>query len=237
MNLKERMIRQWAPALVVAALAGVGGCSAISNLTGSGQSNQAASGQNGSGAAQSPTGSEGCILRVTLSTLLQEHVTLLADTTGADLGGRTDEFKAAEAALDENSVHLANAISNAFGSETGDSFLALWRKQNDALIEYANGLTAKDQDAQDKADSEMEQFAEDFGKFMDEATSSRLSKDAMSDMMKDDVLGLRRMIDAQASGDFGTAYSKIMVSEQDAQTLASTLTDEFIAQFPAKFGS
>ncbi|MGH2739751.1 MAG: hypothetical protein ACRDH6_04610, partial [Actinomycetota bacterium] len=54
------------------------------------------------GGATSDTGA--AALRATLDGLLQEHVYLAASATGAALGGRTDEFDAAAAALDGASV-------------------------------------------------------------------------------------------------------------------------------------
>jgi hypothetical protein len=237
MQSKKAAVARLAPRLFAAALLALAGCGQISHLTGGGEKHGDNGGDEGNAAltGESPTAGKACVLRVAFATLLQEHVVLLAAATDADLGSRPDEFKAAQAALDQNAINLSNAVTNVFDGQTGDQFLALWRKQNADFIDYANGQLNKDQDAQDKASAELEQFNVDFGTFMDQTTGSRLTKDAMADMMKEDLLGIRAMIDAQAAKDFDTAYTKEMVSEQDAQTLAATLADEFVAQFPAKY--
>src|SRR5215510_2492836 len=53
-------------------------------------------------------------LRATLTSLLGEHVLLAASATGAALGGRQAQFEAAAAALDANSVDIAEAIGSVY---------------------------------------------------------------------------------------------------------------------------
>src|SRR5258708_39275314 len=64
-------------------------------------------------------------LRSTLNTLFQEHIYLAAAATGAALGGRDAEFKAAAAALDANSVAISRAIGSVYGQGAEDPFLPL----------------------------------------------------------------------------------------------------------------
>jgi len=220
--------------LVMASLIGIGGCKTISSWTGGGGGGNQGGTVNGA-PQPSATASKACILRVTFATLLQEHVCLVGATTDAAIAGRQDEFRAGQAAVDKNAVALQDALSNVFDPQTADQFLTLWRKYNGYLFDYAMAQASNNQDGQDKAIGELEGFTEDFGGFLDQATASRLTKDSMADMFKENILGMKAMIDAQAAKDYVTAFTKEMIAEQDAQTLAATLSDEFVAQFPQKF--
>ncbi len=68
-------------------------------------------------ARQMMTGDAGTQLRVTMNRLTQEHVYLAGAATGAAIGGRDAEFKAAAAELDENSVATAKGIGSVYGPE------------------------------------------------------------------------------------------------------------------------
>src|ERR1044072_6564110 len=55
-------------------------------------------------------------LRTGLNILFAEHVSLAASATGAALGGRDAEFKAAAGALDANSIAISKAIGSVYGA-------------------------------------------------------------------------------------------------------------------------
>ena len=68
-------------------------------------------------------------LRVTLDTLLGEHALLAVAATQKGLDGAED-FEAAAAALDANSVEVSEAIASVYGDEAAEQFLdapSLWR--------------------------------------------------------------------------------------------------------------
>src|SRR5262249_13409223 len=71
--------------------------------------------QNRTIAAMTTSSPKASGLRTTLNTLFQEHIYLAAAATGAALGGRDAEFKAAAAALDANSVAISKAIGSVYG--------------------------------------------------------------------------------------------------------------------------
>ena len=74
-----------------------------------------------------------------------------ASATGAALDGRTDEFTAAAAELDNNSVDLSKSIALVYGSDAGDAFLPLWRSHIGFFVDYTTAVAAKDTAAADKA--------------------------------------------------------------------------------------
>ena len=64
----------------------------------------------------------GVDLRVALNQLLQEHLYLASFATDAAIGGRSDEFAAAGAALNTNGTDLGAAIGSLYGAEAEDEF-------------------------------------------------------------------------------------------------------------------
>src|SRR5262245_26245023 len=88
-------------------------------------------------------------LRVALNRLLAEHVYLAGAATNAALGGRDAEFKAAEGALDGNSVDIGKAVGMVYGPDAEGAFLPLWRRHIGFFVDYTVGVATKDQAKQD----------------------------------------------------------------------------------------
>ena len=89
--------------------------------------------------------------RNTLTMAFQEHTYLAARATGAALGARDPEFKAAAAALDANGVDISKAIGSVYGQGAQDAFLPLWRRHIGFVVDYTVGVATKDKAKQDKA--------------------------------------------------------------------------------------
>jgi hypothetical protein len=108
-------------------------------------------GSMGSSMSSMTAGTKAAELRTGLNALLSEHVILAASATGAALGGRDAEFKAAAAALDANSVDLSKAIGSVYGQGAEDAYLPLWRRHIGFFVDYTVGVATKDTAKQDKA--------------------------------------------------------------------------------------
>ncbi len=175
-------------------------------------------------------------LRALLSSQLGEHVVLAASATNAALGGRDAEFKAAADALDTNSVDLSKAIGSVYGAEAEQAFLPLWRKHIGFFVDYTQGLAAKDQAKQDQAVSDLTQYTQDFGAFLNSANPN-LPKEAVADLIKAHVLTLKDVVDAQASDDYARAYPALRSSYAHMSMIADPLTNAIVQQFPDRFGS
>jgi hypothetical protein len=173
-------------------------------------------------------------LRVALNSLLSEHVQLASAATGAALGGRDDEFKAAADALDTNSVDLSKAIGAVYGKDAEDAFLPLWRKHIGFFVDYTQGVAAKDQAKKDKALSDLTQYGQDFGAFLNSANPN-LPKAAVADLLKSHVTTLTSAIDAQAAGDLPKAYAALRESAAHMDMIAGALAGGIVMQFPDKF--
>ena len=175
-------------------------------------------------------------LRSTLNTLFQEHIYLAAAATGAALGGRDAEFKAAAAALDANSVAISKAIGSVYGQGAEDAFLPLWRKHIGMVVEYTVGVATNDKAKQDKAVADLIGYTQDFGAFLQSANPN-LPKNVVADLVKHHVVTLKEVIDAQASKDQARTYTTMRTAAGHMQMIADPLAEAIVKQFPDKFGS
>ncbi|HEY1011610.1 MAG TPA: hypothetical protein VGE07_02825, partial [Herpetosiphonaceae bacterium] len=170
-------------------------------------------------------------LRKTLNVALKEHAYLAASATNAALGGRTPEFEAAAAALDNNSVDISKAIGSVYGADAENAFLPLWRKHIGFFVDYTKASAAKDKAGQDKAVADLVQYTEDFGAFLSSANPN-LPKDTVADLVKTHVLTLKDVVDAQAAGDQTKAYAALRMAGSHMSMIADPLAAAIVKQFP-----
>ncbi len=178
----------------------------------------------------------GSDLRVALNNLLTEHAQLGLAATGAALRGQTAEFQAAAGALDANSVALSQAIGSVYGHGAEEAFLALWRKHIGFIVDYTTGVAAKDQRKADKAVADLLGYTRDFGAFLS-AANPNLPTAVVADLVKGHVVGFKAAIDAQARGDWTTAFAKTREAVMHMGMIADPLAAAISKQFPERFAS
>lgn len=178
-------------------------------------------------------------LRAAMTAALQEHVYLAASATGAALGGRTAEFKAAAEALNgkgkSNSSDIVAVISTYYGSDAGAAFDPLWRKHIGFVIDYTTGVATKDKAKQDKAVGDLVAYTKEFGAFINVANG--LPADTVAELVESHVLTLKAVIDAQAAGDLSGAHTKLREAAAHMSMIADSLTEATVQKFPDKFRS
>ena len=175
-------------------------------------------------------------LRSTLTMAFQEHTYLAARATGAALGARDPEFKAAAAALDANGVDISKAIGSVYGQGAQDAFLPLWRRHIGFVVDYTVGVATKDKAKQDKAVQDLVGYSQDFGAFLASANPN-LPKDVVAGLVKDHILTLKPVIDAQAAGDQPKVYTMLRSATGHMRMIADPLAEAIVKQFPQKFGA
>jgi hypothetical protein len=175
-------------------------------------------------------------LRSTLTMAFQEHTYLAARATGAALGAREPEFKAAAAALDANGVDISKAIGSVYGQGAQDAFLPLWRRHIGFVVDYTVGVATKDQAKQQKAVEDLVTYSQDFGAFLASANPN-LPKDVVAGLVKDHILTLKPVIDAQAAGDQPKVYVMLRSATDHMRMIADPLAEAIVKQFPQKFGA
>jgi hypothetical protein len=175
-------------------------------------------------------------LRSTLTMAFQEHTYLAARATGAALGGRDAEFKAAAGALDANGIDIAKAIGSVYGQGAQDAFLPLWRRHIGFVVDYTVGLATKDRAKQQKAVEDLVGYSQDFGAFLASANPN-LPKDVVAGLVKDHILTLKPVIDAQAAGDPAKVYTVLRSATSHMRMIADPLAEAIVKQFPQRFGA
>jgi len=188
-----------------------------------------------SGMAMSKPAPKAAGLKSALNTLFQEHVYLAAAATGAALGGRDAEFKAAAGALDQNSVAIAGAIGSVYGADAEQAFLPLWRKHIGFAVDYTVGVASNDKTKQDKAVNDLLGYTRDFGAFLNSANPN-LPTTVVAELVKHHVVTLKSVIDAQATKDPAKAYAALRTAAGHMQAIADPLADAIAKQFPDRFG-
>ncbi|HET8625063.1 MAG TPA: hypothetical protein VFM14_15980 [Gemmatimonadales bacterium] len=147
-------------------------------------------------------------LRTGLNRHLVEHAFLAAAVTGAALGKRGSEAKAARTALDANSRDLAHAIGAVYGDESGKAFLELWRQHIVFLVDYTRATGAGNRAMRDDAARNLAGYAEDFAAFL-AAANPNLPEPVVADLIRTHVAGLTSLVDAQAAGAFDSAHVRL----------------------------
>ena len=175
-------------------------------------------------------------LRTGLNSLFREHVFLAAAATGAALAGRDGEFKAAAGALDANSIDIAQAIGSVYGAGAEQAFLPLWRKHIGFVVDYTVGVATKDDAKKNKAVTDLVQYTQDFGAFLASANPN-LPKDVVANLVKDHVLTLKDVIDAQATGDMNKTFMAIRSAAGHMGMIADPLAAAIVKQFPERFAN
>jgi hypothetical protein len=175
-------------------------------------------------------------LRVTLNRLTEEHVYLAGTATGAAIGGRDADFKAAAAELDENSVATAQAIGSVYGPEAQDQFLKLWRAHIGFFADYAMAAAKHDEAGKQQARANLDGYRMDIDALLTGANPN-LPKGSVAELFKPHVEHLTAAIDAQAAGDAPKAFDMLHMAASQTRAISEPLADAIIAQFPERFGA
>jgi hypothetical protein len=173
-------------------------------------------------------------LRTALNGLFAEHVYLASAATGAALGGREAEFKAAAGALDANSMAIAQAVGSVYGKDAEAAFLPLWRRHIGFVVDYTVGAAGADRARQDKAVNDLVAYTQDLGAFLSSANPN-LPKAVVADLVKHHVVTLKEVVDAQASNDPTRAYTAVRRAAGHMQQIADPLAEAIVKQFPDRF--
>lgn len=173
-------------------------------------------------------------LRSTLSAGLTEHVYLAGIAVYAAVNA-PDDFDAAAATLDENSVALSEAITSVYGDDAGAGFLELWRAHIGMFVDYTNAKAAGDDAAAKAAQDDLADYGVEFGDFI-EGANPELPSEAIQASLQEHVKTLSAAIDAVVAGD-ADAFSDLRVAAGHMSMTAQALAGGISTQMPDKFGN
>lgn len=180
-------------------------------------------------------GSKASTLRANLDLLMREHVFLASQATGAALGGRAAEFKAAADVLDTNSVDISKAIGSAYGADAEASFLPLWRQHVGFFVDYTNGVAMNDKAKQDKAVADLQGYVQNSAAFFNKANG--LPTATVADLLTKHILGLKGVVDDQGAKDWVKTSADLRMGVAHMQMLTDPLAEATVKKFPEKFTS
>jgi dihydroneopterin aldolase len=189
-------------------------------------------------AATSTTGA--ATLRAGLTGLLTEHIYLAALATGAALRGDNAAFEAWAGALNgptnSNSADIVAAVGSAYGSEVGNAFNGLWRSEKHipAVVAYTQATAKGDKAGQEKAVADLLDYAKTFGETMNQVNSN-LPAEAVEEAIKEHIITLKAVIDAQKAGDQPKVYSSLRTAYHHMDETAKVLAVATAKKFPDRF--
>ena len=141
-------------------------------------------------------------LRSTLTARLTEHVYLsgIAVATAYETAPNSPQFQVAAAALDQNSVAVADAVGSIVPDQR-DSFLDAWRAHIGDFVSYAVAAKAGNDEAKAKEVADLAAFTQSQGAFFEQIAGGVLPSEAVTASLNEHVATLAAAVDALAAGD------------------------------------
>jgi hypothetical protein len=176
-------------------------------------------------------------LRVGINQALQEHVYLATFATGAALGGRTEEFTAAGAALESNGTDFGKVIEGLFGKQSADLFNSIWKDHNQYFVDYTTAV-GKDPDDDDGANAAVEnltkQYVPKFAALLQ--TAAGLSDSEATSLTAEHVTETKAVVDLQVQENKQEDAAKADVgAARHIQKLADPVAAGIVTKVPDKF--
>jgi hypothetical protein len=174
-------------------------------------------------------------LRVTLDRLLGEHAHLAIAATQKGYAGEPD-FKQVAAALDHNSVELADAIGSVYGADAREEFLnggSKWRDHIRFFVAYTVAKAKNDRAGQQKAVRDLMGYVASFSTFLAKATA--LPQPAVEKTITAHVMQLKGQLDAYAAGNHGKSARLTRDAYAHMFETGDTLAGAIVEQSPDDF--
>ena len=172
--------------------------------------------------------------RTALNGLLQEHLFVASFATDAAIGGRSDEFAAAGAALNTNGTDLGAAVGSIFGDEAEAEWNRIWSAHNGFFVDYTTGVATDDQAVKDKAVEDLTTiYVPEFSAFLAGATG--LPEEALAELITEHVLTTAAIVDAQGAGDAAAAADADREAAMHMRMLGDPLAEAIVAAQPDSF--
>ena len=174
-------------------------------------------------------------LRVTLDRLLGEHALLAIAATQKGYAGQPD-FKQVAAALDRNSVELADAIGSVYGPDAREEFLnggSKWRDHIGFFVDYTVAKAKNDKAGQKKAVRDLMGYIASFSTFLAKATG--LPQPAVEKGITAHVMQLKGQVDAYAAGNHGKSAQLTRDAYAHMFETGDTLAGAIVEQSPDDF--
>jgi hypothetical protein len=178
-------------------------------------------------------------LRAGLTSLLEAHVWLAGDATGAALAGRQAQYDAAVAALNgqtnSNTSELVDAVGSIYGEDVKTAFDGLWRSENHIpqFVAYTQAAAKGDDAGKQAAVDKLTAYAKTFGETLN-SVNANLPADAVADDITMHATTLIAVIDAQKAGSADVpklTRAAVAHMEGTADVLAAATVKKYASKF------
>ncbi len=173
-------------------------------------------------------------LRVNLTQLLGEHVSLVMAGTRAASGRTTADFQAIGDALNRNTQSLTGAVGTLYGAPAASKFQSLWADHVDALLAVTAGAASGDTAAQQEGQRRLRAFEPALATFLDTATQSRIGADALARAFAEHDRMLLGEVQAFQAKDYAQAHDLAYQAYDEMFDLAGQLSNAIQLTLAAK---
>ncbi len=164
-------------------------------------------------------------LRVNLTQLLGEHVSLVMAGTRAASGRTTADFQAIGDALNRNTESLSGAVSTLYGAPAAAKFQSLWADHVDAILAVTAGAARGDKAAQQEGQRRLRAFEPALATFLDAATQSRIGANALARAFAEHDRMLLGEVEAYQAKDYAQAHDLAYQAYDEMFDLAGQLSN------------
>ncbi|HEX6922686.1 MAG TPA: copper amine oxidase, partial [Bacillales bacterium] len=129
-------------------------------------------------------------------------------------------------------------VASVYGEEAAAKFKEMWSNHIGYFVQYVKGTAQNDKQMKQEALDQLDQYREDFSKFIETATQGKIPADALASALAKHVDQLITAFNAYVDKDYETAYAqfdKAYVFIQKGS--AKGLSDAIVQLFPDKFAT
>ncbi|MYL54482.1 copper amine oxidase [Pontibacillus yanchengensis] len=173
-------------------------------------------------------------LRSDLNFLFSEHFALAQQAMQNGIQG-APEFDASVAQLTENTEELSATIGSVYGDEAEKQFKELWSSHIGYFVDYVKATGNEDMEAKQEALDNLDQYREEFSKFMSNATEGKVPSSGLAKGLETHVGQLTGTFDEYVDGDYEQAWDIARSGYEHMFTPAKLFSGAITSQFPEKF--
>lgn len=167
-------------------------------------------------------------IRIKTDRALAEHAFLVIEAMRTSAEGADDEFEAAAAALEENTVAIEDLVAEVATREEADAFGREWRNHIAYLVDYARAVSNGDTDAEELAGHQLHTYSSAFSSLLVDAFPS-LPKDVVESLVAEHVAQLEE-VTSLVEGDYETAFPAIRETYAHMFAIGDGLTTGFLTR-------
>lgn len=167
-------------------------------------------------------------LRTTLNNDFTQHVALTGPALRSVFDGNADT-EAVVAALDKNSVALADDIGSVYGQEKRDVFLEIWRSHIGFLADYTAAAKAADQAGMQQSQADLKGYVEEISTFLSGANEN-LPKETVATTITEHVDQVLDIVNAYGAENYQESYNTQLQAEAHMGMTADVLADAIAKQ-------